>query len=734
MKIKLLLVFLLCCTGIMYGQAEQYKKLIDSLEKKLPGAKADTLKVKMFYQLSENWAYSGNAKKGFYYCDEALELATTLKWKKGISKSHAIMARLHEFNSDRKKSHENVVKALNVALETKDTKLIAEMYEAVGLSYWNIDYAKSLAYLNKSIKLYKSIKSYKGYNGVLLQKGGIYSIQGKYYEAADCFREIMLNGEKAKDTGQIITGSNYLAGIYNKQGNTKKALEYYLKASRLLVEIKNESVFTAFVIMNVADIHSREKEYQKAIASYNKALGYIKKSINRGAETNCLLRISAIYTELKDNNKARDYFDKAHEVNESNSHKHGKMEGYLQLGEAQFSIGNFEEALKYHTKSLKICEEMELPQETAVANGNIGATYIRLANKNKNSPYADKAVHYLEKATNTLKALKSLPHLELYLEYLSEAYDLKGESAKALVAYKEYVVYRDSIYDKTKRDEFAYKQSEYEYGKKEALLRTEQAAAIEHEKNMRNFSYAGIGILIIVAGGAGLAYKRKKKDNTIIARERQRSEDLLLNILPHEVAEELKEKGEASAQYYDHVSILFTDFEGFTKLSEKMSPKELIGELNYCFKAFDQIISKYNIEKIKTIGDAYMAVSGLPSASPDHAMNVVRAAIEIRDFMLDYKEQRRKEGKVFYEMRIGINSGEVVAGIVGIKKFAYDIWGDAVNIAARMESNGQVGKINISESTYALVKDAFDAEYRGEIDAKGKGEVKMYFVEPKQIV
>jgi adenylate cyclase len=254
---------------------------------------------------------------------------------------------------------------------------------------------------------------------------------------------------------------------------------------------------------------------------------------------------------------------------------------------------------------------------------------------------------------------------------------------------------------------------------------------LQREQTQRSYAYAGIGVFVIISIGAGVAYSRKRKDNRIIASEKKRSDDLLLNILPAEVAEELKANGEAGARYYDHVSILFTDFVGFTKLSEKFSPEELIAELNYCFKAFDEIITRHNIEKIKTIGDSYMAVSGLPAGNHDHAVNAVNAALEMRNFIENYKTERRQQGRVYFEMRTGINSGQVVAGIVGIKKFAYDVWGDAVNIASRMESNGVAGKVNISESTYTLIKDNYATEFRGELDAKGKGLIKMYFVEPK---
>jgi guanylate cyclase len=208
-----------------------------------------------------------------------------------------------------------------------------------------------------------------------------------------------------------------------------------------------------------------------------------------------------------------------------------------------------------------------------------------------------------------------------------------------------------------------------------------------------------------------------------------RSESLLLNILPREIAEELKAKGTARARQFDHVTVLFTDFRNFTKIAEKLSPVDLVAEIDTIFRAFDQIINRYAIEKIKTIGDAYMCAGGLPIPNTTHAYDVVAAALDILEFMRQYARTRELEDRVSFEVRIGVNSGPVVAGIVGEKKFAYDIWGDTVNIASRMESSGEAGKINISGSTYELIKDRFCCRYRGRIEAKNKGEIDMYFVE-----
>lgn len=202
--------------------------------------------------------------------------------------------------------------------------------------------------------------------------------------------------------------------------------------------------------------------------------------------------------------------------------------------------------------------------------------------------------------------------------------------------------------------------------------------------------------------------------------EKQKSDDLLLNILPEEIATELKRNGQSAARQYNNVTVLFTDFVNFTGISEQMSPTELVAEIHQNFTAFDAIGEKHGLEKIKTIGDAYLAVCGLPNETSDHAQRVVKAALEINAFM---KQNRGK-----FQIRIGIHSGPVVAGIVGVKKYAYDIWGDTVNTAARMEQSGEAGKINVSAATYELVKREFECIYRGKINAKNKGEVDMWFI------
>lgn len=241
--------------------------------------------------------------------------------------------------------------------------------------------------------------------------------------------------------------------------------------------------------------------------------------------------------------------------------------------------------------------------------------------------------------------------------------------------------------------------------------------------------------LIVFLNQRRLLSKNKKLEEKVAERtkelydEKAKSDELLLNILPVEVAEELKRTGSLEARQFDEVTVLFTDFVGFTSISEKLSPKDLVEEIHYCFKAFDAIIGINKLEKIKTIGDAYMAVCGMPISDKDHALHVVEAAKEINQFIMLYQQERKQAGKPYFEIRMGINSGSVIAGIVGVKKYAYDIWGDTVNTAARMEQNCEPGKINLSGSTFELIKGHNKCSYRGKIEAKNKGRIDMYYLQ-----
>lgn len=214
-----------------------------------------------------------------------------------------------------------------------------------------------------------------------------------------------------------------------------------------------------------------------------------------------------------------------------------------------------------------------------------------------------------------------------------------------------------------------------------------------------------------------------------LEKEKQKSEELLLNILPAGTADELKKFGSAKARRHEMVTVMFSDFKGFSRISELLEPEELVAKIDHCFRAFDHIIEKHGLEKIKTVGDAYLCVGGIASDDDiNDASNVIHAALEIQAFMHENAQSKKQMGQTFFEARIGIHTGPLVAGIVGIKKFAYDIWGDTVNVASRMETNGEAGEVNISAATYELVKDQFNCKYHGEFK-ESTNAIGMYFVE-----
>ncbi|MBL0127645.1 MAG: adenylate/guanylate cyclase domain-containing protein [Flavobacteriales bacterium] len=357
-----------------------------------------------------------------------------------------------------------------------------------------------------------------------------------------------------------------------------------------------------------------------------------------------------------------------------------------------------------------------------------------------NDAEADEA---LERALRSAQQQDLIRYIQKYRKELVTRYRKRGTVQMALDTLMLFTRVNDSLTTDADRKKVA--SYEGEVKERESALEILQQQGSIRQQRIMLFSI-GTGLLLLIT----LAYS--------VHRGKKRSDELLLNILPAQVAAELKKKGYADAKHFDHVTVLFTDFKGFTAMSEILTPKELVRDLHECFSAFDRICEKHSIEKIKTIGDAYMAAGGLPTPNTTHATDVIRAALEMRDFIAEGKARKIAAGLPYFEIRIGIHTGPVVAGIVGVKKFSYDIWGDTVNTASRMESSGEVGQVNISEATYALVKGVITGEDgvasthrvdrdndgvgatgrarpeftftpRGKVQAKGKGEMEMYFVQ-----
>ncbi len=403
-----------------------------------------------------------------------------------------------------------------------------------------------------------------------------------------------------------------------------------------------------------------------------------------------------------------------------------QMNALIDLGTFYITKDSVEQARHYLNQALTLAREQQV-------YGNILIIYNNLAGLSDDHHqvlnYLDSAIAYAGKLDN-LSAMQKLNHNKALI--LTGLGDYKQGYNALLWAY----YLQDSVLSIEKYKAITEMQEKYEAEKKTNEIQSlkldnldKELQALKYKKSKNRFLLGGLFSLGL-AGLLGFGLVIIHRSRSQLAVEKARSDTLLLNILPEEIADELKAKGHADARDYQQVSVLFCDFRGFTEIAETMSAGELVAELNVCFHAFDAICKRYDIEKIKTIGDAYMAAGGLPVLREDSVESTIRAALEMQSFIESRNSSRHLSGLPAFQMRVGIHTGQVVAGIVGDTKFQYDIWGDTVNTASRMESAGEVGKVNISTTTYEAIKHrpGFTFTYRGKVEAKGKGPIDMWFV------
>ncbi len=452
-----------------------------------------------------------------------------------------------------------------------------------------------------------------------------------------------------------------LGSIALDRGDVSKARRFFTESQQLYQEL-NDTTGVAANYINLGLVYDAEKNYDANLANLKKAADLFKSqrdSLRLGIALN---NSSAVY------------------------HRKGRIRDALE--HRQMAIRCFEVANRQD-----MVRKMYAP---------IGETYRRLGK-------LDSARIYLERGLELNLAADDKSALVGVYDYLSVLDSTEGRYREALYNRVMWAHYREIANGIKKNSEITRTEMRHEFRQKEAQAQQE----LDRERMIRNGMLGGVATLFAFTV---VFFRQRNK----VKREKARSEELLLNILPAETAEELKATGTATARQYGQVTVLFTDFVNFTGIAESLTPTELVAEVHRIFTAIDAIIEKHGLEKIKTIGDAYLAVCGLPMPAEDHALRVVRAAQDIVAHMAEHNST--------FQIRIGINSGPVVAGIVGVKKFAYDIWGDTVNTASRMEIASEPGRINLSESTYELIKDHVTCEYRGMIDVKGKGAVGMYYV------
>ncbi len=584
------------------------------------------------------------------------------------------------------------------------------------------DLDQAMEYAQKANALAEDIQYSKGKANALKQIGIVYSSLGNIKETLNYYEQSLENYESAKDSSGIANILNNLAGIYRMQGSSARAIESGLQSLSIAEKI-NDSMRIVSALGNIAITYAdNPQDYDLALTYYNKMLPYLKLINNVGLSKAYYIGVGLIKYNQKNYEEALKIFTEALPITENTFYY---PENLMFLGQTYFHLGDIKSANKY----------LDLGYEIALNNDQQYDKIRILIEKGivnqTNNP--DEAIKFFNEA-EYLAANLDFPYelRDVYRE-LSNAYVKKEDFKNAYTYQRKYLAQNDSLFNLETDDKIRGLQFDFDLNKKQdeiSLLEKEgqiQELKVQKQRNVIYGTIFSTVLLFLLVMGVFNRYRFMKKTKQIIEKEKNKSDDLLLNILPEETALELKQHGKVKAKSYDSVTVLFTDFKGFTSYAQNLKPEVLVKSVDFYFSKFDEIMEKYGLEKIKTIGDAYMCAGGLMISSQNHAKRMVQAAFEIVNFVSSTKLVQ-PEGITCFDVRIGINTGPVVAGVVGTKKFAYDIWGDTVNVAARMESNSEPGMINVSEDTYDLIKDVYDCEYRGEIEAKNKGHLKMYFV------
>ena len=752
-----------------FFSAQESKEVLE-LKRKAKNATDKKTKNESYLKLIDAYA-NVNADSSRIYAEKTLPYLDELKDDNLSGRVNLMIGRSYLMNAEFDKSFKflkNAEKNLGNVKDYNSLGMLNQMFSGYYLMKKNVQEATS--YSKKTIQYFNQKKNINK-QLVLGAYQNIFSSnfsQNNFKEAYQSYNEYL---EFVKKDYPEQLNFVYLVGgiFYMQTSDNNKAISYFNKSIAAtpknnldfinsvknnigLTYIEIKKIDSAYTYLNETESYFSKNNNPKQLSysyyglanyyekksNFSKAEFYIEKALQLAPEKDLensklsfnVLKNRILLSKIKNSNNIENYKDELNKIaiqskeykelidnSESWISPNVKIENLENLSLSNELLANYKDAYNYYQMSI---EEKDLLYDKSKLKdlSNTQSDYELREQKSKIE---------LQEQTKRLQLQK-----EIELKALKFEYDKKQATAKTEAERKRLMLEED-----LKRKEIQIKFDEEQkaimlkYNQEKQLAKINQEkkdavakAELESSKSEKNMWAIGAGLSLLLLGFAGFSYFQKQKDNKKIAEEKQKSDDLLLNILPHEVAEELKEKGKTSAKHYDEVSVLFTDFVSFTANSEKLGVQEVLNELNVCFTEFDRIMERNGLEKIKTIGDAYLAVSGLPVSNEQHAKNAVNAGIEILEFI----EKRKKENPTTLDIRIGVHSGPVIAGIVGVKKFAYDIWGDTVNTAARMEQNSQKGKLNISGSTYDLVKDKFTCEHRGKIETKGKGALDMYFV------
>jgi len=642
----------------------------------------------------------------------------------------------------------------------EDTNLVRWLNK-IAWEYESRDVEQAWKTAERSATLAERLGDKSGLAQALNIKGLVEFDRGSYDAALELHFKALALRERLADKRAQARSLNNIGIVYRHQGKYELAVEYYTK-SLVLKESVGDKKGMASSMSNIAAVYKLQGKYEAALEYEFKSLGIEQELGNTSGQASSLNNIGEIYMKQHKLDRALEYFSKSLLLKQELGDNNAMLPTLNNIGAVYRSKGNTTKAVQFFRQAL------ELTRLQGNKDGEI-ACYIEIAELYKQTGNPLTALDYAQRALAMAEDIGARPRERELLEQMAELHKLTGSHQEALTVYKRFIALRDSIVNTESLLNIAKMQAKYESDRKDQEIQLLNKTQ-EVQRLMVNSLAVGIAFLVMLSMVLVRMYRQRKrseqdlrKKNEEITRQQQilaeqsveiemtnatlqeknveleaaneRSEQLLLNVLPEPIAQRLKSGERTIADYYDSVTVLFADIAGFTQVSANITPERLVEGLNTLFVGFDALARKYGLEKIKTIGDAYMIAGGLPERSHDHCERVAMFALEILHLshVSNSSTLATTEHHSGIELRIGIHTGSAVAGVIGTSKFTYDIWGDTVNTASRMETHGLAGKIHTSDAVFAKLKERFIFEERGLLDVKGKGMMNTYFLLGKRL-
>ncbi|MFN3530154.1 MAG: tetratricopeptide repeat protein [Bacteroidia bacterium] len=698
--------------GTLYGNQSDFKQglsyMLDAI--KHYHALGDSTSEAMCSNITGNFYLRlSDYHKALEYYQRAVHLDELLNNPEGVVQTIGNMATAYGALSEYAKAIEYYERAIAYNLKTGNTNGLTVNYSNLGIIYDHMsDYRTALDYFFKALAIREKEGDKSGMSSLFTNIGTIYKTFNDPLKSLNYFQKALEMSEAAKNHYYIAANLGNIGNLYSKLEDSlcvqlgidpaKKlelALDYYQRSIQIC-EVMDYKSYLAQGYSSMSKIHEQWGDYHQAHNYNQQALAMSVATGSKASIASMLAHIGEMYMHAPDTAMVvmgidpREKIDTAHnliqqalQINLDIGNPAGQRYNWMLISNLYEKKGDFPAAFEAYKTYIKLRDSISSDEvKKQIANRDVQYQFER----------REAELRFQQELTTEQLQKQELLNRQQEQQLALRLGELELANKDKELQHLAFLKEKAEKQEKEQQLTLAEKDKQLQLVKIDVLNNEKalQQAELRSKSTQRNLFVAGMGLTLLLAGSVLMGLNRTKK-------AKQQSDALLLNILPAEVAEELKGTGHSEAKLFDEVSVLFTDFIDFTSVAEQLSPTELVSEIHKNFTAFDAIIEKYGLEKIKTIGDAYMAVGGLPAPFAESAKNTVLAALEMQDFIRARNIKSIAAGKPAFEMRVGIHTGPVVAGIVGVKKFQYDIWGDTVNTASRMESSGEVSKVNISQ-------------------------------------